>query len=120
MLNNYDPNMTRNAVHTVRVTFMQWGYVGHVAYEIGGNCQGADLLNCNFLETDDADDIGRYPENDCNFAFHEDEEQLTATLTAPDGNTLDVEGDGEEFKNMVVAIEFSAVRPKEERSHADA
>jgi len=120
MLTNYDPNMARSAVHTVRVTFMMWGYAGHIAYEIGGNCRGADLLDCNFLESDNADDIGRYVENDCNFAFHEDEEQLTATLTAPDGNTLDVEGDEEEFKDTIVSIEISAVRPEKENSHADA
>lgn len=119
MLNNYDPNMTRHAVHTVRVTFMQWGYVVHVAYEIGGNCQGTDLLNCNFLETDDADDIGRYVENDCDLTYSEDEECFKATLTNTNGDTLDVEGDEEDFKNMVVAIEFAAVRPEEDHNHAD-
>ena len=120
MLTNYDPKMARSAVHTVRVTFMMWGYAGHIAYEIGGTCRGADLLDCNFLESDNADDIGRYVENDCNFTFDEEDECYKATLTNANGETLDVDGGDESFRNMVVAIEFSAVRPKEEHSNADA
>ena len=36
MISSYDPNF--HGVHTIRVTFMQWDYTGHVSFEIGGNC----------------------------------------------------------------------------------
>lgn len=34
MINYYDPNF--QGVHVIRVTFMQWDYIGHVAFEIAG------------------------------------------------------------------------------------
>ena len=34
----------KKSVHTVRVTLMQEDYIGHVAYEVYGNCTGADVL----------------------------------------------------------------------------
>ena len=43
MISSYDPNF--HGVHTIRVTFMQWDYTGHVSFEIGGNCKGAELLD---------------------------------------------------------------------------
>ena len=50
MISSYDPNFY--GVHTIRVTFMQWDYTGHVSFEIGGNCKGAELLDFTFLECD--------------------------------------------------------------------
>lgn len=50
MISSYDPNF--RGVHTIRVTFMQWDYTGHVSFEIGGNCKGAELLDFTFLECD--------------------------------------------------------------------
>ena len=47
MISSYDPNF--QGVHTIRVTFMQWDYIGHVAFEIGGNCKGAELMDFTFL-----------------------------------------------------------------------
>lgn len=46
MINYYDPNF--QGVHVIRVTFMQWDYIGHVAFEIGGNCKGAELMDFTF------------------------------------------------------------------------
>ena len=34
MISSYDPNF--HGVHVIRVTFMQWDYIGHVAFEIAG------------------------------------------------------------------------------------
>ena len=62
MINYYDPNF--QGVHVIRVTFMQWDYIGHVAFEIGGNCKGAELMDFTFLECDNQEDIDRYSEND--------------------------------------------------------
>ena len=30
MISSYDPNF--HGVHTIRVTFMQWDYIGHVSF----------------------------------------------------------------------------------------
>ena len=108
MINFYDPNF--QGIHVIRVTFMQWGYVGHVAFKIGGNCKGASLLDCTFLECDAQEDIDRYTENDCKFRFDEEYEIYQATLKNADGDELEVKGDEFEFKDMVVGIEIAEVR----------
>lgn len=105
MIKNYNPNF--RGVHTVRVTFMCWNYVGHIAYKVGGNCRGADLLEADFLEFHTDIEISKYVENDCKFSFDEDAEIYTASLKDSDGGILDVEGDEYEFRRMIVGIEFS-------------
>ena len=107
MINFYDPNF--QGVHVIRVTFMQWGYVGHVAFKIGGNCKGASLLDFTFLECDVQEDIDLYTENDCQFSFDDEYDIYRATLKNADGDELEVEGDTEEFKDMVVGIESADV-----------
>lgn len=91
----------------IRVTFMQWDYIGHVAFEIGGNCKGAELMDFTFLECDNQEDIDRYSENDCQFSYDEENEVYTAVLKNADGDTLEVEGDECDFKGMAVAIEIT-------------
>lgn len=76
MINYYNPNF--QGVHVIRVTFMQWDYIGHVAFEIGGNCKGAELMDFTFLECDNQEDIDRYSENDCQFSYDEENEVYTA------------------------------------------
>ena len=104
MLKEYDPNF--GGTHIVRVTFMAWAYVGHIAIKLGGNCKGADLLDADFLYRHTQEDIDHYAENDCSFTFDEAEKIYTATLRDKDGDELDVDGDSEEFRKMIVAIEF--------------
>lgn len=110
MISSYDPNFY--GVHTIRVTFMQWDYTGHVSFEIGGNCKGAELLDFTFLECDNQEDIDRYSENDCQFSYDEENEVYTAVLKNADGDTLKVEGDECDFKGMAVAIEIAGTRVK--------
>lgn len=105
MINYYDPNF--QGVHVIRVTFMQWDYIGHVAFEVGGNCKGAELMDFTFLECDNQEDIDRYSENDCQFSYDEENEVYTAVLKNADGDTLEVEGDECDFKAMAVAIEIA-------------
>ena len=107
MIKSYDPNF--EGTHMIRITFMQWDFIGHIAFAIGGNCKGAALLNADFLDYDTNAEIGRYVENDCEFSFDEDCELYTAVLKNADGNTLDVDGDSEDFKDMIVCIEFSGL-----------
>lgn len=110
MINYYDPNF--QGVHVIRVTVMQWDYIGHVAFEIGGNCKGAELMDFTFLECDNQEDIDRYSENDCQFSYDEENEVYTAVLKNADGGTLEVEGDEYDFKAMAVAIEIAGTAVK--------
>jgi hypothetical protein len=82
---DYSPG--ESGTHTVRVTFQSGRYLGHVAFEIGGNCKGLEILNeINFLECDNQEDINRYVENDCRFTFDEETECFTLELNDEDGN----------------------------------
>lgn len=108
MLQNYDPNFT--GIHVVRFTFMAWEYVGHVAFPVGGNCHGADILEPTFLETDNQEDIDHYTENDCQFSYHEDADSFSAMLLREDGDILEFSGSPEEFKEILVAAEITECR----------
>lgn len=108
MIKFYDP-ADDIALHTIRVTLMYLNYVGHIAYKMGGNVRGADLLTADCFECDTQEDIDHYVENDCKLTHDEDSNIYKAVLTNPDGDTEEVEGDWDEMKNMVVAIEFSNV-----------
>lgn len=80
--------------------------IGHVAFKIGGNCKGAELMDFTFLECDNQEDIDCYSENDCQFSFDEENEVYTAVLKNADGDTLEVEGNEDDFKAMAVGIEI--------------
>lgn len=110
MLKQYNPSGKN--VHTIRVTFMKQGYTGHIAFEVYGNCCGADLLNVDFLESDTQQDIEQYTENDCSFSFDEGSECFSATLKDKNGRTCDIEGDEETIRSMIVSIEIADVRPE--------
>lgn len=111
MIGNYDPNF--HGTHIVRVTLMQWDYVGHIALKIGGNCKGASLLEADFLDCNTQEDIENYAENDCGFVFDEDVGIFTAELKNKNGDMLEVEGDSEEIKDMIVSVEISELIPCE-------
>lgn len=105
MINYYDPNI-RLSTHTVRVTLMQWDYIGHIAYEIGGNTRGAEVLEADFLEyIDEANDL---VENDCKFTSYQEDGECyyRALLTKPDGGRLEVVEDEYGIKDMIVSLEI--------------
>lgn len=95
----------RNRIHTIRVTFQTENYIGHIAYTMGGNCQGLDLLDYD-PDCIDSDEITNYVENDCKFSFNDDAEVFSLTLTNPDGDTLQGDYDDDELRNLIVAIEI--------------
>ena len=95
----YDPNINYG-IHTVEVTLQQWGYVGHIIQRIDGSCKGKDILDFDF-ECEDGN-----LENDCNLKYDEDYEYFSATLMDINGNTLEVEGDAEEFNKLIVKVEI--------------
>lgn len=99
-MKNYDPNITRGT-HTVKVTLQQWGYVGHLIFKLGGNCKGRDVIDFDFeCET------GESIESDCNFQYYEEDDRFSAILKDESGNTLEVNGEAEEFNQMIVAVEI--------------
>ena len=62
----------------------------------------------DFLE-----DPGVMNENDCQFTFHEDEEEWTAVLKNPDGDELTIEeSDFREIERMITAIEIVEHNPR--------
>lgn len=78
-MKNYDPNICEG-IHTIRVTFQQWEYTGHIAFTCGENCHGAIMLDANFLDYDSQDDIDRYAENDCDLKYDEDDDYIPRNL----------------------------------------
>lgn len=100
-MKNYDPNIIWGT-HTVEVTLQQWGYVGHLKIKRGGNCKGGDVIAIDF-EYEDGCGI----ESDCDFQYHEEDDYFSAILKDENGNTLEVEGEAEEFNQMIVMVEIT-------------
>lgn len=105
MIDYYNPNIY-SGVHTVRITLMEWDYVGHIAYKIGGNTRGASLLDADFFDYADEDDLENLTENDCGLEWLEDSATYQLVLTNPAGEQIQEEWEADELKNMVVSIEF--------------
>jgi hypothetical protein len=99
-MKNYDPNIIWG-MHTIEVTFQQWGYIGHLIFKNGGNCRGKDVLDFDFECS-----IGGEIKNDCDFRYHEEDDYFSAILKDENGNTLEVEGKTEEFNQMIVKVEL--------------
>lgn len=114
MIKSYPVDSEFNA-HTVRITFMVDEYAGHIAFNIGGNCRGAALLNTDFLDEDTQEDIDRYIENDCDFRFHDDggDGYFSAVFIDAERHRLSVTGTSEELKDMIVRLEIEAVVPQD-------
>ena len=110
MIDYYDTDRNTGN-HTIRVTFMEFEYKGHIAFVVGGNVKGADLLNVDFLGYCDEDDIAAFAENDCQLELnHSDENNcyFTAVLKDEFGNSWDVEEDFNGMKNLIVGLEVIA------------
>ena len=102
-MKNYDPNI-REGKHVLKATLQEWDYVGHIVYEMGGNCKGKTILDTfDFYSYDDVD---TFINNDCKISFDEDYEIFKAILLNEEGEELEIEGDAKEFNNMIVAIEM--------------
>lgn len=106
MITAYDPN-TYSGTHTVRITFMRYEYIGHIAFEIGGNCKGSNIISSgiDLLEYFDPE-IDRLVENDCQFTYNEDEDMFSLTLVSPTGDYLCGDFDLDDINNSIVAIEI--------------
>lgn len=116
MIDKYTPESTENT-HTVRITFNNDGFIGHIAFTMGGNCKGADILECgvDYFDTCDADDIARLTENDCKLKLHADDEdwepwfslELSNPKYAWGEDTLQYdEIEVNDLKNLIVGVEI--------------
>lgn len=104
----------RNRVHTIRVTFQWQQYKGHIAYEMGGNCRGLNVMDLDF-DCWDMSDITRLKENDCCFNWNEFYETWELILKDDEGNTCDIDCIAEnEINDYVVAIEIIDCRLENE------
>ncbi len=106
-MKEYNPTVGwfgKKSVHTVRVTLMQEGYIGHVSYEVPGNCTGADALDVDyFLENGEP-----FIENDCELAWIED--FFSAELHNENGDKLPVSGMYTDLRRLIVGMEIVDVR----------
>lgn len=112
MIDNYTPNEGNN-IHTVRVTLKSGDYTGHIAYKMGGNCQGFSVMG-NSFEYDCQEDINKYVENDCRMRYDESVDIYLCSLTDDEGDTCDFEFNGSEMSDLIVAIEIIACEPEGE------
>lgn len=111
----YSPSNSTDDV--VKVTFNRNGFVGHIAFEIGGNCAGLDVLGNveDFIETCDPEEIDNLVLNDCEFALVDDY-RFHIVLTNEDTGCSIVLPEVSEsvLRDFVVATEIIECRPREE------
>jgi hypothetical protein len=91
--------------HTIRVTLQSGQHKGHIAFKMGGNCFGLDLLEWS-PECIEQEDVERYVENDCQFRIDEEYNCYLYTLKDDEGNECEFESNERELKENVVAIEI--------------
>jgi hypothetical protein len=90
----------------VRVTLQSGKYKGHIAFEIGGNCLGKDLLEF-YPDCECQEDVDKYVENDCEFMIDDEDNMYFYKLHNDDeGNTCCFESDLSELEHNIVAIEI--------------
>lgn len=117
MIEVYSAGEYDTSTHTIRLTLNRDGYVGHIAFTMGGNCRGSEILECgvDYFDTCDAEDIQNLIENDCNLELHAGDEDwepwFSLELTKP-GSDTDVlqydDIDVEDLKNLLVGVEIIA------------
>lgn len=111
MINQYNPKGA--GIHTVRITFMSGELIGHIAFEIGGESKGGEIISSatEFLSDCGEDDIMNLVENDCNFTIHIDEDQwytdFDITLKKGDDYAVYEGLDEDELEAMIVSIEIA-------------
>lgn len=100
-MESYDSNIYEG-MHKVKVTLQCREYVGHITYDMGGNCHGLTIIQSADFESETFE----HSENDCKLQYHEKYDYFTAELVSEDGDILLVEGDSTEMNDMIVAVEI--------------
>ncbi|NSV01877.1 DUF5406 family protein [Enterococcus faecalis] len=104
-MKNYDPNIFWG-LHTIKVSFQQWDYKGHVTFVKSGNCKGLDVLG---IDADDLYDM-KFKENPVNFEWvdtdDDGEDWFTMTLKNDKGDKFLVNDEWECLKDYIVGVEI--------------
>lgn len=101
-MERYDINYGTLGTHTCRLTLMEQDYVGHVTFNIGGNCHGQSILESalEYLE-----DPSRF-ESDCQLRYDEEAYEYSFVLSNGE-KSLEYEGiDYSDLSDMIVAVEI--------------
>jgi len=97
------------AKHKVQITLQEENYVGHVIFEMGGNCRGLDILRSSNFEDETFEDA----ENDCKLQYIENGDYFEAYLKNENGEEFLLEGNGEEMNRRIVSIEIISFEREE-------
>lgn len=121
-MENFDPNLAHQmATKQIKMIFQQWGYKGTAIYTIGGNTNGADILQdvAEMLQDDPLEILldGHNCKLDFPFASlgtdDEGQDWFRAVLKDDDGNTCEVEDYSDEIPSMLVSLEIVDVKKEE-------
>lgn len=111
---NYDPNLVlcgRRAIQAVRLTFGIWNYRAVMEVDVGGNCTGMTVIDC-------AVSIA-YDQLEQRCIYGSDDTYAVITLVKAGDAQIEMECEDDEghrdewLKDMLVAAEIIAIRPKE-------
>jgi hypothetical protein len=98
-MKKYDLNLV-DGIHVAETIIQSGEYRGKILNVIRGNCFGSSILDFDFS----CEDAGI--KNDCKLCFHEDYGYWSAELHDREGNILYVDGDPEDFNDMIVKKEI--------------
>lgn len=87
--------------HTLRVTLQYGKYKGNIAYEVGGNISGLDVLK---IDADDLAWVQDFKENTCEFNTEDD--GFSVILSDDEGNQLLIDEEYDELERYVVSVEI--------------
>lgn len=121
-MENFDPNLAHQmATKQIKMTFQQWGYKGTAIYTIGGNTNGADILQdiAEMLQDDPLEIL--LDDHSCkkDFPFtalatdNEGRDWFQVVFKDDDGNTCEVEDYSDEIPSMLVSLEIVDVKKEE-------
>lgn len=102
----YENKQPGSRLHTVCIGFQYGEFKGKIAYKVGGNRRGIALLEFD-PDVMDSKNISRFVENDCEFAFNEETESFSLSLTDTEGSVaVFADLDGVDVGCMVVSAEI--------------
>ena len=103
-MKNYDPNIYMG-IHTLRITIMNFDFVGHIEKEVGGNCRGKSMIESGLDIFEEFEGETKFMRSDCELTALPNE-MLRAVLTNEKGEQLIITEHYSEFEDMIVGVEI--------------
>jgi len=105
-----------SGIHRVRLTLQYHEYIGHVAFEIGGNCHGRSILESALSFFEDCDYEFKAVENDCEFALidGDGEDCFSMTLFDENDNPMWISDFVSELDDLIVGAEIISYQAEED------